>query len=182
MSFCLYGCNKVASVLYYELIGNKRNELSVSGLIVLSVYVEAKELVDVLYLTPCPAYLDGMAYCAFHLAWRRIESLGNARVQLLGDLAHEVGIVVNHADRFTQVMIALDMRRDPYGQEDGGYLLVKALHAGALMHCHLLVGNAVLQQVLHALVQKFRLDGLQHDIAWRMPFGAGCRCACMMRR
>ena len=74
-TFLTEGATKVTSfillchlILKGQLVGNKGDEFTVSGLVVLAVDLKAEKLVDVFYLAPCPGDLYGVADGALHLA------------------------------------------------------------------------------------------------------------------
>ena len=72
-------------------VRDERDELAIGRLVVQAAHVLAERLIQRLDAPAVPGDLDGVADGALDLARRRVEPLGDARIQLLRDAAHQVG-------------------------------------------------------------------------------------------
>ena len=103
------------AAIHRKLVSYQGNEFPVGGLVIFIIYDIPKELIDIFYLAPAPGYIDGMPYCSFHLAGRRIEFFSNSGIELFGNTVDYITVLHNHLDGFSQKMIALDVGGNAYG-------------------------------------------------------------------
>ena len=107
-------------VLDAQFVRHHRDELAVRRLRFGDVDGVAEQVADRLDVATRPGDLDGVADGAFDTGRGRLEFLGDGRVQRLGNGAEDLDVVVYHRDRFAQILVALDVRRNADFVDDAG--------------------------------------------------------------
>lgn len=147
-----------------DLISDESDEFTVRGLSLAIAYGVSEIPLDHIQITPVPSNLDSVADCTLNSTGGGAETPGHLGVQLLGD-CFDKGLVVNdQEDRFTQIIVALDMGRDTDLVDDGGDVLREVELAGFLRR-----GGLIAQETDAVLLEGF------YTIAARAVFEGALR-------
>ena len=110
-----------------------------------------------------------MADGALDLAGRGVKALCDAGIQLLGDVSHQLGFVHHHANALAQILIALDVGGNSYGQKEVGNPLLQAPRSAcgtpARLDGHRFRATLLACHLEHALGQQREIKRLYHVVA-----------------
>jgi len=95
-----------------QLVRDHRDEFAVGWLRLGVGDCVAKQAGDGVKITTGPRNLNGVANGTFYTAGSGVELFGDVRVQHLCNRAEQLHIVVYHGNRFTQIQITFDVRRN----------------------------------------------------------------------
>lgn len=95
-----------------QLVCDHGDEFAIGGLGLADVDRVAEQVADGIDVAARPGDLDRVADGAFYAGWRGFEFFGDCRIERLRDGAQNFNVVVHHSNRFAQVLISFNMRRN----------------------------------------------------------------------
>lgn len=110
-----------------QLICDHRDEFAVRWLRLADVDRVAEQAADAVDVAAGPGHLDGMANRALDAGRRCFVFLGNGRIERFRDRAENFDVVVHHRNRFAQVLISFNMRRNADFMYDGRNICIQIL-------------------------------------------------------
>ena len=117
----------------------------------------AKIGIEDIHIAAVPRHFDGVTDGALHTGGRGIILFGDGRIQHLGHAVDDIRFADGHDDAIPDILVALDMRRDPDLQNDLG-------HHRFQIDGLILLPVFLVQVIRNGMLPAQRHDALRDDI------------------